>query len=119
MNEEKELADRMAEAIQTLCHSQHGADSSQWPDIYVRLLEEWGKQEIGTQHLLTGSEAVYGFCAWLTIRQERTVMGASELVPPIPDLIQGFCELNGLVEPRDNYTDYLTLPSDVQIIDAG
>ncbi len=61
--------------------------------------------------VLTGSEAVYGFCAWLTTRAEVTVMSSSADASPMPDLIREFCELNGLAEPRDNYTDHLELPS--------
>lgn len=60
---------------------------------------------------LTGSEAVYGFCAWLTTRKEITKMGGSENCGSVVELIKIFCEENKLPDPRENYTDYLTLPS--------
>ena len=60
---------------------------------------------------MTASEAIYGFCAWLTTRDEQTVMSATDDSAPIPPFIKEFCEVNGLDEPRENYTDYLTHPS--------
>lgn len=59
---------------------------------------------------LTGSEAVYGFCAWLTTKEEKTTMSSKHDAAVICDLIKEFCEENKLPDPRDNYTDYLTLP---------
>ncbi len=61
---------------------------------------------------LKGSEAIFGFCAWLTTRKEKTVMSASTDAAPMPPLIKEFCDLNKLPEPRDNYTDFLTLPKE-------
>ncbi len=61
---------------------------------------------------LTGSEAIVGFCAWLTTRDKRTVMSATDDAAAIPPLISEFCEVNGLPEPRANYTDYLTHPTE-------
>ena len=61
---------------------------------------------------LTGSEAIYGFCAWLTTREIRTVMSAIDDAAPIVELITTFIEKNNLPMPRDNYTDYLTIPKE-------
>ena len=61
---------------------------------------------------LTGSEAIFGFCGWLTSRKERTIMSGSNDSAVIVELITKFCNENKLSDPRDNYTDYLTLPSD-------
>ena len=60
---------------------------------------------------LTASEAVFGFCGWLTSRKEKTVMSSSDNASPIAELIGQFCDENRLDEPRDNYTDYLTHPT--------
>ncbi len=60
---------------------------------------------------LTGSEAIYGFCAWLTCQDEVTIMSAHHNAGAICDKIKLFCETNNLTKPRDNYTDYLTHPS--------
>jgi hypothetical protein len=59
---------------------------------------------------LTGSEAIYGFCAWLTTREEKTIMSSANDAAVVCDLIKEFCEKNKLPDPRINYTDYLTLP---------
>ena len=63
---------------------------------------------------LTGSEAIYGFCGWLTTREERTVMSSRDDAALIVDLIKTFCDENKLREPRENYTDYLTHPREVK-----
>jgi len=61
---------------------------------------------------LTGSEALYGFGAWLTTREKVSgPFSASHLTPPMAELIKEFCEVNRLTEPRENWTDYLTHPS--------
>lgn len=59
---------------------------------------------------LTGSEAIFGFCAWLTTKKEKTIMSSSDDTAPIVELIKTFCDENELPEPRNNYTDYLTMP---------
>lgn len=60
---------------------------------------------------LTGSEAIFGFCAWLTTRKMKTVMSRSDNATPIVELIKKFCEKNKLPNPRENYTDYLAMPN--------
>jgi len=61
---------------------------------------------------LTGSEAVYGFCGWLTTRREIKEMGSSKNCSPIVDLITQFCEVNSLEEPRENYHEILVSPKE-------
>ena len=65
-----------------------------------------------TVKTLTASEAVYGFCAWLTTRKERTTMSSEDNAAPVCDLIQMFCEENDLPDPRENYAEYLRMPTD-------
>lgn len=60
---------------------------------------------------MTGAEAVFGFCAWLTTRAEKTVMSASDDSGVIARLVKQFCDTNKLIEPRENWTDYLVHPS--------
>ena len=59
---------------------------------------------------LTGSEAIFGFCAWLTTRNEKIVVSSKNDAAVIRGLIQKFCSENKLQDPRENYTDYLTMP---------
>jgi hypothetical protein len=61
---------------------------------------------------LTASEALYGFCAWLTTRDEKTIMSASDDAAPIPVLIEKFCKFNGLKEPRSDWHNMLTHPQE-------
>jgi hypothetical protein len=61
---------------------------------------------------LTASEALFGFCAWLTTRKEKTIMSASDNAAPIPPLIAKFCEVNGLKDPKHGWENNLTHPAD-------
>ncbi len=60
---------------------------------------------------LTASEAIYGFCGWLTARNEKTIMSASDDAAPTVDLIQQFCDTNKLAEPRKGWNSNLIHPN--------
>ena len=62
-------------------------------------------------NILTASEAVFGFAAWLTTRDEETKMGSSNDCAPIADLVKQFCEENELTPPRDGWENNLIHPS--------
>ena len=59
---------------------------------------------------LSASEALYGFCAWLTCRKEKTVMSASNDAAPIVELIGKFINRNGLDEPREGWEKNILTP---------
>jgi len=59
---------------------------------------------------LTGSEAIYGFCGWLTGRKEKTVMSSKNDAACIADLIKQFCDTNNLTEPKDDWNKLLKFP---------
>ena len=61
-------------------------------------------------NILTGSEAIYGFAAWLTTQKTTTTMGSTHDCAPIVDSVDTFCKVNNLSEPRENWTDFLTHP---------
>jgi len=63
---------------------------------------------------MTGSEAIFGFCAWLTTREEKTVMSASDDSGCIAELIKKFCDTNNLTEPRTTWTELLIHPKEEQ-----
>ena len=60
---------------------------------------------------LTAAEAVYGFCGWLTTREVKTIMSASDDAAPIATLIDQFCKENKLQDPRDGWDNNLIHPS--------
>ena len=68
------------------------------------------KFEVNSLEEMTGSEALFGFCAWLTTREEKTVMSANDDAANIVEKIKMFCDANKLTEARDDYTDRLTHP---------
>ncbi len=59
---------------------------------------------------MTGSEAVYGFMAWLTTREAEETFSAHHDAAPAAELVAEFCKVNNLTEPRDDWTDRLTHP---------
>ena len=60
---------------------------------------------------LSGSEAVVGFCGWLTTRKGKTVMGSGTDCTHIANLIQVFCDENSLSAPVDGWEDKLKHPN--------
>ena len=58
----------------------------------------------------TASEALFGFCAWLTCRGEQTIMSATDDAAVIADLIKAYCDANHLSEPSSRYPDNLVQP---------
>ena len=59
---------------------------------------------------LSGSEAVMGFLAWLTTRDETTVLGPHQEVDI--SLYERFVETNHLTEPRETWHELLTHPKE-------
>ena len=59
---------------------------------------------------LTGSEAIYGFCTWLTTRKEVTKMSSKHNCAIIDNLIKEFCAVNELSEPADDWHKLFTYP---------
>jgi len=74
-------------------------------------MEDQTKQEKKITDKLTASEAVFGFCGWLTTRKKKTVMSSSDDCAGIADLAADFCEANKLAEPRDHWEHNLIHPS--------
>ena len=60
---------------------------------------------------LNPSEAVYGFAAWLTTREEQTVMSASDDSAPIAELVKQFCEINNLPDVSEHWPNHLVHPA--------
>ena len=54
---------------------------------------------------LSASEALYGFCAWLTTQKVKTVMSSSDECSVVCDRIKTFCKVNNLTDPREHWTD--------------
>ena len=61
---------------------------------------------------ITASEALFAFVGWLTSRKEKTVMSASDDAARPGELVSSFCLENKLKDPRENYTDFYTLPKE-------
>ncbi len=60
---------------------------------------------------LSASEALFGFCGWLTGRDKITVMSAKHNAATIADLIARFIKVNKLSQPRERWEKKLKQPS--------
>jgi hypothetical protein len=60
--------------------------------------------------MLNASEAVYGFAAWLTTREERVVLSAMDDAAPVCALVKRFCEINNLPEITEQWPNHLIHP---------
>jgi len=61
---------------------------------------------------MSASEAIFGFAAWLTTRENMTVMSSAHNCVPVMDRIKEFCDTNKLPDPRDGWEKNLTHPKE-------
>ncbi len=61
---------------------------------------------------LSGSEALFGFAAWLTCRDEAVTASAKHDAAVWAELVDEFCKTNHLAEPREQWDTLLTHPVD-------
>ena len=67
---------------------------------------------------LSGSEAVFGFSAWLTTADKfsnalnNPCYGPTQDASPWADLAAEFCSANNLAQPREEWSELLTHPTD-------
>lgn len=73
-------------------------------DCAIRIIKTMKKE-------LSASEAIYGFAAWLTTREEKTVISSKHNAALIAKRIKEFCETNKLAKPRDQWEKSLVHPN--------
>jgi hypothetical protein len=64
------------------------------------------------KEILTPSEAVYGFAAWLSTRETPVTLGAQHECPDIPRLVGLFCDANNLPRLRESWHQILVHPEE-------
>ena len=60
---------------------------------------------------LTASEALFGFCAWLTCRDKPLILSSKHNATYAVKAIEQFMIENNLEEPRDGWENNLIHPS--------
>ena len=60
---------------------------------------------------LTASEALFGFCAWLTCRDKPLIMSSEHHTGDAVEVIEQFITVNNLEKPRDGWEYNLIHPS--------
>ena len=77
---------------------------------------EWIKKQTKDNKMdnktLNASEAVFGFCGWLTKRNKKTVMSNTDDAAVIANLAGDFCEANKLPKIRDHWHKNLIHPKE-------
>lgn len=61
---------------------------------------------------LIASEALYGFCAWLTTRKEKTIMSSVDDAAVIASLVDTYCKTNELEVPRSDWYKKIVFPKE-------
>lgn len=61
---------------------------------------------------LNNAEAIYGFAAWLTSRDEPVHLSSHHNAARIVELINKFLGLNNMSPPRDGYEKNLRFPKE-------
>lgn len=74
------------------------------------LIARANRNDGSDEQVLSSSEAVYGFAAWLTTRKTPITMSSSHDAAAVPRLVHTFCEFNKLDEPRENWANVLVHP---------
>lgn len=59
---------------------------------------------------LNASEAVFGFAGWLTCRKEKVVFSSGDDAAVVADLVQQFCDANGLPPVSEHWPQHLIHP---------
>lgn len=67
---------------------------------------------------LSGSEAIYAFCAWLTTRNQGVTMGAFHNCSDVSPLIAHFCKSQGLSDPGKDYHERIKPTNDI-FVESG
>ena len=74
-----------------------------------------GEKGEGEMSELSSSEAIYGFAAWLTCRDEVVVFSARNDAAIVADLVDEFCKVNKLPEPREGWHNRLIHPPNKRV----
>ena len=72
---------------------------------------------IDTKEELSASEALFGFCGWLTGRTAPVTFSACHGAATAAELVQEFIEVNNLSEPRDDWHMKLVHPPEPKPIE--
>ncbi len=60
------------------------------------------------------SEALFGFAAWLTCRDDAVVFSAKHDASVAAEMVGTYCEENDLPEPREGWQHNLSMPAQVR-----
>lgn len=61
---------------------------------------------------LNGAEAIYGFCGWLTTRENPITMSRLHEANEVIELVDLYVKANNLTEPRDGWENKLEIPNE-------
>jgi len=68
------------------------------------------KTEMMKPKMLNSAEAIYGFVAWLTTRDQKITLSAKNNASQVVELVEVFCKENNLEDVREDWTKNLKHP---------
>ena len=68
---------------------------------------------------LSASEALYGFCGWITSRKERVVASETDEAGVWAELVNEFCKANDLSDPKEEWVKNLIHPKPISQEQGG
>lgn len=77
----------------------------------IRIMKEQRDRIAELEAAPIASEALFGFSAWLTSRDDPIVISARHDASAIAELVGIYCEANNLEDPRSCYPGNITWPA--------
>lgn len=80
------------------------------PDCNGTRLRKGAENMKRKEDKISASEALFGFAAWLTTRDQRTVLSSIDNAAIAADLVGKFCKVNELANPKEDFHKRFKMP---------
>lgn len=80
------------------------------PDCNGTGLREGAETMERKEDKISASEALFGFAAWLTSRDQKTVLSSTDNAAVAADLVGEFCRVNKLINPKNDFHKRFEMP---------
>ena len=71
--------------------------------------------EVPVPEHMSASEALYGFCGWITTMKNGKLVGARYDAGFWANLVHEFCKIHNLPEPRKGWEEVLQYPEELRL----
>jgi hypothetical protein len=113
-----ETAESFEDYLQDIHADQYQGLDDEMPEEFINWLEysdvndiiEHAQKYADSLEKISASEALFGFCGWLTTSNEKTVMSATDDAAIVADLIKEFMDANDIPNTRKCFPDNVVHP---------